>query len=124
MDSSAAASDSIHVEQLEVFARVGVTENERSKPQRLVLNLTAWPRASFDSLGDNIERAVNYSALCATARELMQSRSAALVETFVNELADVLLQKFPIRKIDIELRKFIVPDTQYVSVALSRESGA
>jgi 7,8-dihydroneopterin aldolase/epimerase/oxygenase len=113
--------DYVHVEQLEVFARVGVTEDERAKPQRLVLNLTAWPCASFDSLGDNIADAVNYSALCAAAREFMQTRTAALVETFVTELAALLLARFPIRKIDIELRKFVFSDTQYVSVALSRQ---
>ena len=116
------ASDSINVAQLELFARVGVADTERAQPQRLVLNLTAWPCTSFDSLGDDIERAVNYSALCLAAKEFFQTRSAALIETLAHELADLLLKKFPIRKIDIELRKFVVPDTQYVSVALSRES--
>lgn len=117
-------ADFVHVEQLEVFARVGVTGDERAKPQRLVLNLTAWPRLSFDSLGDEIERAINYSALCAAARDFMQERTAALVETFAAELAALLLAKFPLRKIDIELRKFVVPGTKYVSVALTRESVA
>lgn len=115
-------ADRVHIEQLEVFGRVGVTEDERSRPQRLVLNLTAWPRDSFDSLGDNIERAVDYSRLALVTREFIEKRTAALVETLVTELATVCLEKFPIRKIDIELRKFVLRDAQYVSVALSREA--
>ncbi|MEY2546027.1 MAG: 7,8-dihydroneopterin aldolase/epimerase/oxygenase [Verrucomicrobiota bacterium] len=115
--------DCIHVEQLEVFGRVGVTENERSKPQRLVLNLTTWPRENFDTMNDDIERTVNYSALCAAVREFMRAHSPRLVETLAANLAAHLLENFPIRKIDIELRKFVVPDTQYVSVALTREAG-
>lgn len=122
MNSPAPASNFIHVEQLEVFGRVGVTENERSRPQRLVLNLTVWPRQQFGNLNDDIERAVNYSALCAAVREYVAAHSLRLIETLASNVAAHLLQKFPLRKIDIELRKFVLPDAQYVSVALSHEA--
>ena len=122
MDSPAAVSDSIHVDQLEVFGRVGVTENERSNPQRLVITMTVLLRDNFESLADDIERTVNYSALCAAVRELVRAQSPKLIETLVANLAAHLLENFAIRKIDIELRKFVVPDTEYVSVALSREA--
>ena len=36
-------SDHIHIEQLEVFARIGVPDEERASPQRLVFNITFWP---------------------------------------------------------------------------------
>ncbi len=115
-------SDLIHVEQLEVFGHVGVTENERSKPQRLVFNLTACPRENFEEMNDDIQRTLNYSALCAAVRDFVRAQSPKLIETLAANLAAHLLENFPLRKIDIELRKFVVPDTQYVSVALSREA--
>jgi 7,8-dihydroneopterin aldolase/epimerase/oxygenase len=115
-------SDRIHVEQLEVFARVGVTDNERSKPQRLVFNFTIWPREKFDTMNDDIARTVNYSAACAAIRDFVRAQSPKLIETLAANVAAHLLENFPVRKIDIELRKFVVPDTQYVSVALTRES--
>jgi dihydroneopterin aldolase len=36
-------SDRIHIEQLEVSARIGVPEEERSTPQRLTVSISFWP---------------------------------------------------------------------------------
>ena len=38
--------DGIHIEQLEVQAWVGVPDSERAQPQRLIMNVTFWPKAS------------------------------------------------------------------------------
>jgi dihydroneopterin aldolase len=114
------ATDSLHIEQLEVFAHVGVMENERSQPQRLTVSITAWPDQAFENLQDDIARAVNYSALCVSAREFVDQCSARLIETLVAQLATHLLRAFPIRQIRIELRKFVLPDAQYASVTVTR----
>ncbi|MEP6602515.1 MAG: dihydroneopterin aldolase [Spartobacteria bacterium] len=114
--------DHVHIEQLEVFACVGVTENERASPQRLLLDITVWPKDAFEAVQDDIARAVNYSAVCATARELMREQSFALIETFAAELAARLLRSFPIQRVHLEIRKFVVPDAQHVSVSLTRSA--
>ena len=114
------AKDFIHIEQLEVFAFVGVTENERARPQRLTVSITVWPTLRFEELQDDISNAVNYSAVCATAREFVNARSDKLIETLAAELASRLLQTFPIHTVQIELRKFVLPDAQYASVTLTR----
>ena len=118
------AQDSIHIEQLEVFARVGVTENERAKPQRLTLSITVWPNERFEDLEDAISKAVNYSAICVAAREFVGDRSDKLIETLVAGLASHLLQTFPIRTVRIELRKFVLPDAQYAAVIVTRTATA
>ena len=115
-----ASDDSITIEQLEVFARVGVTEDERGSPQRLTLTLSVWPNQHFDKLGDDITKTVNYSAISAAAREFARDHSTKLIETLAAELASHLLQNFPIRKVGVELRKFVLPDAKHVSVTLSR----
>ncbi len=113
-------SDSIHVEQLELFARVGVVEKERAQPQRLTLSMTVWPNARFEDMEDDITRTVNYSALCAAAREFVGDRSVKLIETLAAELAAHLLQTFPVRRVQVELHKFVLPDAQYASVTVTR----
>ena len=115
-----AEEDQVHIEQLEVFGRVGVTENERSKPQRLTLTITVRPRVGFDDVQDDITRAVNYSAIAAASREFVRERSFSLIETFAHELASHLLQNFPINRVRLELRKFVMPDAQHVGVVLTR----
>ena len=120
MDNASSATDRIHIEQLEVFARVGVTENERSKPQRLTLSITVWPTSGFQDLQEDIARTVNYSAVAVTACEFLRENPAKLIETSATQLAAHLLQTFPIQKVQLELRKFILPDAKHVSVSVTR----
>jgi dihydroneopterin aldolase len=114
------SEDSITIEQLEIFARVGVTENERDYPQRLTLTISVWPNKRFDHLEDDIVQTVNYSAICAAARDFARDHSTKLIETLAAQLASHLLKIFPIRKICVEVRKFVVPDAKHVSVTLTR----
>jgi dihydroneopterin aldolase len=120
VDKASSATDHIHIEQLEVFARVGVTENERSKPQRLTLSITVWPASGFQDLQDDITRTVNYSAIAVTSCEFLREKPAKLIETSATRLAAHLLKTFPIQKVQLELRKFVLPDAKHVSVSVTR----
>jgi dihydroneopterin aldolase len=44
-----------------------------------------------------------------------------LIETLAEETAAHLLARFPLRKVAVEVRKFILPDVDYVSVTAIRE---
>ena len=113
---------SIRVEELEIFTRVGVTANERVSPQRLTFTITVWPKEAFENLQDDITRTVNYSAICVAAREFVQEHPVKLIETLATQLASHLLQLFPVRKLEIEVRKFVLPDAKHVSVTVSRSA--
>lgn len=114
----------IHIEQLEVFARIGVPDDERSHPQRLTISITIWPTEQGPELGDDIGRTVNYASVCTETKNLVRSRSDRLIETLADALANHLLDVFEIRRITIELRKYILPDVQFVSVTVRRERSA
>ena len=114
-------NDQIHIHQLEVFARIGFPDEERSSPQRLVINITFWPSADPAKLQDDISRAVDYAEVCAETRCFVQARSDRLIETLADALAIHSLEMFPIEKITIELRKYVLPGIDYVSVTVTRE---
>jgi dihydroneopterin aldolase len=38
-----------------------------------------------------------------------------LIETLASELASHLLRKFPLEGVEVEVRKFVLPNTKYVS---------
>jgi dihydroneopterin aldolase len=120
MAGSSDAADSVHIEQLEVFGRVGVTENERSAPQRLALTITLWPGTAFNELEDDISCTVNYSAAADAARDFVRDNSFKLIETLGDALASHLLKTFSINKLEIEVRKFVLPQAKYVAVSLVR----
>jgi FolB domain-containing protein len=116
----AVVSDFIHLEQLELLARLGVTETERAAPQRVTISLTLWPRHPLVDLRDEIGNTVNYSKVCDETKAFVRDHSYKLIETLADRLAAHLLKHFSMHKIIVELRKFVLPDTKYVAVTISR----
>ncbi|PYJ39030.1 MAG: dihydroneopterin aldolase [Verrucomicrobia bacterium] len=114
--------DCIHIEQLELFARVGVPTSERSEPQRLILNITLWPRIA--ELHDDIANTVNYSAVAERVKDFIRRHDYKLIETLAEETAAHLLTQFSLSKVEVEVRKFVLPDANYVSVTAVREDEA
>jgi FolB domain-containing protein len=112
--------DKIHIEQLDVFTRIGVPEEERANPQKLTVSISLWPYQQTSDLADHIERAVNYSAVAEETKNFVRDQSVSLIETLADRLASHLLESFPIQKVTIELRKFALQDAKYVSVTVTR----
>jgi len=113
------AEQQIHIEELKVSARVGVPRAERARRQRLVLNITLWPARDLGDIRDAVARTVDYSALCQETKQFLSRQSPKLIETLANDLASHLLQKFRIRKISVEIRKFVLKDAAYASVTVT-----
>jgi dihydroneopterin aldolase len=114
--------DSIRIQELEISARIGVTHQERVNPQRLVLDVIVWPKTAFDQLEDDITRAVNYVELCRRSREFVQSREWNLIETVSAELASHLIRELPLKIAQVEVRKFVLPNTKHVSATATRSA--
>ncbi|MEY2597920.1 MAG: hypothetical protein RLZZ142_179 [Verrucomicrobiota bacterium] len=118
------AADQIVVSGLELSCRIGVPEEERAIPQRLTLSLGLTPRRGFDGLGDDLVNTVDYFALTRRLRALAAERPRRLIETLGVELAECVLGEFPVARVELELRKYILPDTEYVAVRVSRGESA
>jgi FolB domain-containing protein len=114
------AGFTIHVEQLELMAHIGVPDEERARPQRLTINMTLWPTLKA-GLNDDIRHTVDYSTVCEETKKFVEMRRDKLIETLADALANHLLDAFEIQRLKIELRKFILPDVEFVSVTLTRE---
>ena len=112
--------EKIHIEQLDVFTCIGVPEEERVNPQKLTVSISFWPYRKTSDLADHIERTVNYSAVAEETKNFVRDQSVSLIETLADQLAGHLLKKFPIQKVTIELRKFVLQDAKYVSITLTR----
>ena len=114
--------DKIHIEQLEVFTHIGVPKEERANPQKLIVSISFWPYQQTTDLADQIEGAVNYSAVTEETKNFVRAQSVRLIETLADRLASHLLKSFPIQKVTIELRKFALQDAKYVSVTVTRNA--
>lgn len=114
------SSDAIHVQELELSAKIGVPDEERANAQRLVVNLTMYPTRGFSDLRDNVDNTVDYYLVTRAVKEFASQRECRLIETLAEEIASLLLERFPLSAVEVELRKFILPDTAHVAVRIRR----
>jgi phosphoglycolate phosphatase len=117
---AAPPNDEIRIEELELLARIGVPDEERAQLQRLTVSIALQPRNRFDDLADDLARTTDYAAICADLRRFVSGREDKLIETLAHETAEHLLRRFDLLRIELELRKFILPETRYVAVRVVR----
>lgn len=122
MNEGVKGADQIVISELELQAQIGVPEAERKHSQRLTVEMWLTPKRDFRDLGDEIGNTVDYFTLTRRIQELARERPRKLIETLVQEVAECLLGEFPLREVEVELRKYILPDTAYVAVRVSRRA--
>ena len=113
--------DEIRIEGLRVRSRIGVPDEERASEQELSLHVAMRPVRGLSGLGDAVENTVDYDEVCRRVRELCADGERRLLETLAEEIAGFLLGEYPLAAVDLEVRKFIIPECDYVSVAITRE---
>jgi len=114
-------SDLIRVVDLEIHARIGVPEEERAQPQRLLVTLEmSVGNVSAAAATDDIGKTVDYFTVAQAVKKFAETTSCKLIETFAEKLACLLLDRFQVEKVQINLKKFILKEAAYVSVVIER----
>jgi 7,8-dihydroneopterin aldolase/epimerase/oxygenase len=114
-------ADAIRIEELEISARVGVPDEERAVAQRLTVSVVLQPQRSFADLGDDLTQTIDYATVCDALQRVASGSAVRLIETLADTMATHLLAHFPLARVELELRKFILRQTKYVSVTVMRE---
>jgi len=114
-------SDLILIDNLELSAHIGITEEERASPQRLTVTLELKPSRNFTILEDRIENALDYFKVCETVKAVVTISRCSLLETLAEKIASELIADFALQSVELELRKYILPDTRFVAVKIHRE---
>lgn len=113
--------DTILIKELELAAQIGVPDAERIAAQRLTVSLRLEVARDFRELNDDIHMTADYFAVCGAIKALAAERPRRLIETLAEEIATAVLRDFAVAAVEVELRKFILPDTAFVAVCLRRE---
>ena len=111
----------INIVDLEVFYSVGVTDEERAQPQRLLLTVNMELDITTAAISDRIEKTVNYFAVTQKLLAFGKQRNWRLLERLVSDIADLILFEFRPDAVTVEVKKFIIPQTRYVSVSLTKQ---
>jgi 7,8-dihydroneopterin aldolase/epimerase/oxygenase len=113
----------IEIVDLEVKSKIGVPEKEREAFQRLLVCILFQIDAGFGELNDQLEKTIDYGAVAAEVARIAEENRAQLLETLVSEIADTLMARFRIRHLEVELKKFVLPNARYVSAKSVRTRG-
>ena len=113
-------NDQILIRGLRVTTRIGVPGEERAAPQSLLVHLV-MDTASFPE-EDRIDGTVDYKAVADRVRLLAGAGERHLIETLAQDIAALVLADFPVKKVRVELEKFILPETDWVGVIIERSS--
>ena len=111
----------ITIVDLEVFYRVGISEEERAKPQRLLLTLDVKFDFSSAAVSGRIGRTIDYYEITQRLLKLGETRNWRLIESVATDVADKILSEFHPESVTIEVKKFSIPEARYVSVSLTKQ---
>jgi len=108
----------IEIIGLKVSSLIGVPDAERLTPQDLLIDVTIKPSNSLYELDDKIENTVDYFMVYELIKSISSSGERKLIETLAEEIINNIKSKFTVEEVEVRIKKFILPNTKFVSVIL------
>jgi len=97
--------DRVVIEQLQVFATIGVYEWEKQIRQKLLFDLEMAHDNRPAAGGDDLRLALDYAAVAEVITEFAQSHRFELIETMAEQVAVLLMARFDIPWLRLKLSK-------------------
>jgi FolB domain-containing protein len=105
----------ITIADLEVYYCVGVPDEERAQPQRLLLTVELLFDFSAAAAGDRLIRTIDYFAVSQRLLKFGEGRSWKLIEKVAVNVAEMVLAEFKPEAVMVEVKKFAIPQARHVS---------
>jgi FolB domain-containing protein len=112
--------DTILIADLEVSFRVGVPDEERARPQRLLITVEMETDFAEAAAGDDLRHTIDYYAVSRRVLALGEGREWKLIERLAVDVAQLVLDEFRPVRVTVEVKKFILPEARHVSVRITR----
>lgn len=100
---------------IEVNMFIGICDFEYLKKQKIVVNVTAWGKPSFNP--QNIQDCLDYSRICTLVHSWQNREHVELVETLLQEVIRFCFEDNRIDVVDVEvLKPEVIAHTKHVGV--------
>jgi dihydroneopterin aldolase len=116
-------SDVIRLKDLNVFGHYGVSPAEREVGQKIQMDIEMHADLSAACQSDALKDTINYESVYAKVMEAVSGKKHRLLEAIGEDIAQQLLESFPVSEVTINLRKLNLPfpnNLSYVEVCLTR----
>lgn len=98
-------SDRILITGCRIPVHVGITDEERSRKQEIVVDAEISWDIRQSAASDDLNATVNYAAVCERLWAIAEEKPRLLIETFAEELASAVLHEFSVDKVRIRVSK-------------------
>ena len=99
----------LKIENIKLWARVGVLEEERELGQLFSLDVFLWNDFKNCSENDDITQTVDYSELVEILKDQSKKIYCFTIEKYSNEILKIINQEFKLNRIKIILTKCSPP---------------
>ena len=102
-------SDRIELHAMRFSGRHGLTPEERARPQPFEVDVEMVTDLQAAGVDDDLARTVDYAAVFAICRDLVESTNFKLLEAIAEGIAHEILMSFPVAEVGVRVRKLEVP---------------
>ena len=110
----------ISIVDLEVHFHVGVTNEERARPQRLLVTVDMSFDFATAAATDRVTKTIDYFKVTQKILRLGDGRSWKLIEKLAADVANLVLNEFHPTSVTVRVKKFPIPQASYVAVSLTK----
>ena len=103
----------LKIENIKLWARVGVLDEERELGQLFVLDIFLWTDFEKCTVNDDIKETVDYSKLVQILKDQSKKIYCYTIEKYSKEILEIIDQEFKLSKIKIILTKCNPPITGF-----------
>jgi len=111
----------VFIRDLELMASVGVFEMEKRYEQRIVVSLDLWVVDDYDGRSDALSAVLDYGAVVAGVRAIVETGHTNLIETLAERIAAAALADMRVVCAVVRMEKpDIVPGCRSVGIEITR----
>lgn len=97
--------DRVHLVDLEFTGHHGVFAEERERGQRFVVDVTLVLDLEPAGRSDELAKTVNYELVAQEVRAVVEGPARSLLEAVAEAVAERLLKAFPVRQVQVTVKK-------------------
>ena len=112
--NSCSMEDTLRIKNLELWTHIGVTEEERTKEQRLLIDISLQIKVPNKDL-----ISIDYEKVAKDIRAL-GGKERQTIERLATDVADMILKKYSLESVTVTVKKFPLPGIKHVSLTITR----
>lgn len=111
----------IILEEVKVYAHIGVSQKEKRKRQKILVSVEMEPLSTSPSINDTINNTINYSLIRKDIQMLVKEYRCNLIETVAERVSHHIKKHYAVKNLTVTVKKFPYRGVKHVAYRLTLE---